>query len=150
MPWSFRICQSIPPWWREVGAPPVGGRLTGAGSTLAASGGRVRRVPVPRVPRVPRVPCASASANPLVQRRKGRLAKRAREAAAWEDWWVGRARVRRGGVVARGNKSSEPRLNLSGSWQQGHSAAYNTPFLIQVVCKGFIVGGLEIVIADGS
>ena len=38
-------------------------------------------------------------------------------------------------VVALGNKSSEPRLNLSGSWQQGHSAAYNTPFLIQVVCK---------------
>ena len=44
-------------------------------------------------------------------------------------------------VVARGNKSSEPRLNLSGSWQQGHSAAYNTPFLIQVVYKGFIGPG---------
>jgi len=38
-------------------------------------------------------------------------------------------------VVARGNKSSEPRLNLSGSWQQGHSAAYNTLLLIQVVYK---------------
>ena len=48
------------------------------------------------------------------------------------------------------DKSSEPRLNLSGSWQQGHSAAYNTPFLIQVVCKGSVAGGLEIVIADGS
>ena len=48
------------------------------------------------------------------------------------------------------NKSSEPRLNLSGSWQQGHSAAYNTPFLIQVVCKGFIGPGPEIVIARGS
>ena len=44
-------------------------------------------------------------------------------------------------IVARGNKSSEPRLNLSGSWQQGHSAAYNTPFLIQVVYKGFIGPG---------
>ena len=53
-------------------------------------------------------------------------------------------------VVARGNKSSEPRLNLSGSWQQGHSAAYNTPFHIQVVCKGFIARGQEIVIAHGS
>ena len=58
--------------------------------------------------------------------------------------------LKRGGVVARGNKSSEPRLNLSGSWQQGHSAAYNTPFLIQVVCKGFIARGQEIVIAHGS
>ena len=53
-------------------------------------------------------------------------------------------------VVARGDKSSEPRLNLSGSWQQGHSAAYNTPFLIQVVCKGFIARGQEIVMAHGS
>ena len=33
------------------------------------------------------------------------------------------------------DKSSEQGLNLSGSWQQGHSAAYNTPFLIQVVCR---------------
>jgi hypothetical protein len=48
------------------------------------------------------------------------------------------------------DKSSEPRLNLSGSWQQGHSAAYNTPFLIQVVCKGFIARGQEIVMAHGS
>ena len=48
------------------------------------------------------------------------------------------------------DKSSEPRLNLSGSWQQGHSAAYNTPFLIQVVCKGFIARGQEIVVAHGS
>ena len=48
------------------------------------------------------------------------------------------------------DKSSEPRLNLSGSWQQGHSAAYNTPFLIQVVCKGFITRGQEIVMAHGS
>ena len=39
------------------------------------------------------------------------------------------------GLSRVGDKSSEPRLNLSGSWQQGHSAAYNTPFLIQVVCK---------------
>ena len=39
------------------------------------------------------------------------------------------------GCRACGDKSSEPRLNLSGSWQQGHSAAYNTPSLIQVVCK---------------
>ena len=42
---------------------------------------------------------------------------------------------RRVGLPRCGDKSSEPRLNLSGSWQQGHSAAYNTPFLIQVVCK---------------
>ena len=53
----------------------------------------------------------------------------------------GRQRLAEEGVVARGNKSSEPRLNLSGSWQQGHSAAYNTPFLIQVVYKGFIGPG---------
>ena len=45
------------------------------------------------------------------------------------------------GCRACGDKSSEPRLNLSGSWQQGHSAAYNTPFLIQVVCKGFVGPG---------
>ena len=51
---------------------------------------------------------------------------------------------------ARLDKSSKPRLNLSGSWQQGHSAAYNTPFLIQVVCKGFITRGQEIVMAHGS
>ena len=57
---------------------------------------------------------------------------------------------RRRGCRAGGDKSSEPRLNLSGSWQQGHSAAYNTPFLIQVVCKGFIGPGPEIVIARGS
>ena len=48
------------------------------------------------------------------------------------------------------DKSSEQGLNLSGSWQQGHSAAYNTPFLIQVVCKGFIARGQEIVMAHGS
>lgn len=56
----------------------------------------------------------------------------------------------RRGLLRERNKSSEPRLNLSGSWQQGHSAAYNTPFLIQVVCKGFIGPGPEIVIARGS
>ena len=48
------------------------------------------------------------------------------------------------------DKSSKPRLSLSGSWQQGHSAAYNTPFRIQVVCKGFIARGQEIVVAHGS
>ena len=47
--------------------------------------------------------------------------------------WRGEGPTR--GCRAGGDKSSEPRLNLSGSWQQGHSAAYNTPFLIQVVCK---------------
>ena len=56
-----------------------------------------------------------------------------------------RARLRNGrrlrGLLRARNKSSEPRLNLSGSWQQGHSAAYNTPFLIQVVCKGFVGPG---------
>jgi hypothetical protein len=52
----------------------------------------------------------------------------------------GERRERRGGVVEGGevwrreeegmgkNKSYEPGLNLSGSWQQGHSAAYNTQF----------------------
>ena len=39
------------------------------------------------------------------------------------------------------NGSSEPRLSLSGSWQQGHSAAYSTPFLIRVVCRGSIGSG---------
>ena len=48
------------------------------------------------------------------------------------------------------HKSSEQRLNLSGSWQQGHSAAYNTPFLIQVVCKGSIGPGPEIAADNGS
>ena len=47
--------------------------------------------------------------------------------------WRGEGPTR--GCRAGGDKSSEPRLNLSGSWQQGHSAVYNTPFLIQVVCK---------------
>ena len=65
-----------------------------------------------------------------------------------------RRRLSLKGVVAdaraRRDKSSEQRLNLSGSWQQGHSAAYNTPFLIQVVCKGFIARGQEIVMAHGS
>ena len=56
------------------------------------------------------------------------------------------------GLSRRGgrDKSSKPRLSLSGSWQQGHSAAYNTPFRIQVVCKGFIAPGQEFVIAHGS
>ena len=65
-----------------------------------------------------------------------------------------RRRLSLKGVVAdaraRRDKSSEQGLNLSGSWQQGHSAAYNTPFLIQVVCKGFIARGQEIVVAHGS
>jgi hypothetical protein len=81
-----------------------------------------------------------------VDRREGRCSSGA------TTWWVGFAHgVRRGGLLrVERNKSSEPRLNLSGSWQQGHSAAYNTPFLIQVVCKGFIAQGQEIVIAHGS
>ncbi|KAF0922541.1 hypothetical protein E2562_037991 [Oryza meyeriana var. granulata] len=28
-------------------------------------------------------------------------------------------------------------LDLSGSWEQGHSATYNAPSHIYVVCKGF-------------
>ena len=53
---------------------------------------------------------------------------------------------RGGGMGARRarvceNGSSEPRLSLSGSWQQGHSAAYSTPFLIRVVCRGSIGSG---------
>ena len=55
-----------------------------------------------------------------------------------------------GGLLRGRNKSSKQRLSLSGSWQQGHSTTYSTPFLIQVVCKGSIEGGKEIVIAHGS
>ena len=51
----------------------------------------------------------------------------------WERGCVGLSV--RDGVLREATKSSVPRLNLSGSWQQGHSAAYNTPYLIQVVCK---------------
>ncbi|WZY99695.1 hypothetical protein YC2023_072024 [Brassica napus] len=36
-----------------------------------------------------------------------------------------------------GSNLSDKGLNLSGSWQQGHSATYNTPSRILVVCKGF-------------
>ena len=50
----------------------------------------------------------------------------------------------------RVDKSSKQRPSLSGSWQQGHSAAYSTPFPIQVVCKGFIARGQEIAVAHGS
>ena len=32
-------------------------------------------------------------------------------------------------------------LSLSGSWQQGHSAAYSTPSFIRVVCRGSIGRG---------
>ncbi|CAN7105522.1 unnamed protein product, partial [Brassica rapa subsp. narinosa] len=32
---------------------------------------------------------------------------------------------------------SDKGLNLSGSWQEGHSATYNTPSRIDVICKGF-------------
>lgn len=35
-----------------------------------------------------------------------------------------------GGEMFKLNKSLEQRLNLSSSWQQGHSTAYSTPFLI--------------------
>ena len=35
------------------------------------------------------------------------------------------------------NESNEQGLNLSRSQQRGCSATYNTPFMIQVVCKGF-------------
>ena len=67
-----------------------------------------------------------------------RLPEEARGRSARREEVGERARalgVRRVGLPRCGDKSSEPRLNLSGSWQQGHSAAYNTPFLIQVVCK---------------
>ncbi|PHT29727.1 Regulator of rDNA transcription protein 15 [Capsicum baccatum] len=47
-----------------------------------------------------------------------------RRAAGWLDWMGGTNRSDKG-------------LNLSGSWQQGHSATYNTPSCIYVVCKGF-------------
>ena len=54
------------------------------------------------------------------------------------------------GTRRRVDKSSKQRPSLSGSWQQGHSAAYSTPFPIQVVCKGFIARGQEIAVAHGS
>ena len=72
--------------------------------------------------------------------------RRVRRGSRRENGWA----VSDGWLLRESNKSSEPRLNLSGSWQQGHSAAYNTPFLIQVVCKGFIARGQEIVVAHGS
>ena len=45
---------------------------------------------------------------------------------------------REGCCVARAQQIvREPtRLHLSGSWQQGHSAAHNTPFLIHDCCAG--------------
>src|SRR5574340_486292 len=36
-----------------------------------------------------------------------------------------------------GTNRSDEGLNLSGSWQQGHSATYNTLSRSYVVCKGF-------------
>ncbi|PHT26133.1 Regulator of rDNA transcription protein 15 [Capsicum baccatum] len=45
---------------------------------------------------------------------------------------------RQGGWIGWGGTNrSDKGLNLSGSWQQGHSATYNTPSHIKVVCKGF-------------
>ena len=59
----------------------------------------------------------------------------ARLGPEWERESVEKGRSVRDGLLREATKSSVPRLNLSGSWQQGHSAAYNTPYLIQVVCK---------------
>ena len=63
---------------------------------------------------------------------------------------VGRGLSTTRGARACVDKSSKQRPSLSGSWQQGHSAAYSTPFPIQVVCKGFIARGQEIAVAHGS
>ena len=40
-------------------------------------------------------------------------------------------------IIIHMNESNEQGLNLSRSQQRGCSATYNTPFMIQVVCKGF-------------
>jgi hypothetical protein len=45
-------------------------------------------------------------------------------------------------VFSYENKSIQQELNLSGSYQQGYSAAYNTPLYIQVVCKGFYISNI--------
>ena len=54
------------------------------------------------------------------------------------------------GCRAQRRQIKEPRLNLSGSWQQGHSATYNTLFASQVVCGRFIARGQGKAIARGS
>ena len=43
--------------------------------------------------------------------------------------WEGQLHAHPGPTLPQeGDKSEEQRLNLSGSWQQGHSTAYNTAF----------------------
>ena len=69
------------------------------------------------------------------QRRRSHTPNTARLGPEGEGECVGQGRSVRDGLLREATKSSVPRLNLSGSWQQGHSAAYNTPYLIQVVCK---------------
>ena len=109
-----------------AGAPCAGSGRAGCGCAVACAlpWGRKERSRPPRLRPPERV----------------RLGGGARGRERRESSRLRNGRRLRGLLRAR-NKSSEPRLNLSGSWQQGHSAAYNTPFLIQVVCKGFIGPG---------
>ena len=126
-----------------VALEALGGGRGGERSGAAPPGARRKAAPAPRV----------------TLRRSLRFgwrwrARRARRALSGRRGRLARALLAADGVACRAlawrDKSSEPGLNLSGSWQQGHSAAYNTPFLIQVVCKGFIARGQEIVMAHGS
>ena len=82
--------------------------------------------------------CEAAGCGPGARAAPGRAPTRARAFPLLDGGGGAGARRSR----ARGvNGSTEPRLSLSGSWQQGHSAAYSTPFLIRVVCRGSIGAG---------
>tara|TARA_B110001469_G_C9339143_1_gene179939 strand:+ start:223 stop:453 length:231 start_codon:yes stop_codon:yes gene_type:complete len=48
------------------------------------------------------------------------------------------------------NKSSEQKLNLSGSWHKGHSQAYNTPFLFKSYAKDLSPPIFELVFSISS
>ena len=62
------------------------------------------------------------------------LGQHRRELPGPRDWplrhvWEGQLHAHPGPTLPQeGDKSEEQRLNLSGSWQQGHSTAYNTAF----------------------
>ena len=99
--------------------------------------------------------CTFLSCGPWRLKRKEKRGshRRARPdgiAAARRTWRAWEEGCRRRAARACVDKSSKQRPSLSGSWQQGHSAAYSTPFPIQVVCKGFIARGQEIAVAHGS
>ena len=100
--------------------------------------------------------CTFLSCGPWRLKREEKEGEPPARAARWHRSGAAHvACVGRGLSTTRGaracvDKSSKQRPSLSGSWQQGHSAAYNTPFLIQVVCKGSIGPGPEIAADNGS